>query len=633
MKTSKISSLFIIAVMAMFSACTVSKTPAPLLQGPSTLGLALNITASPDVLSMDGASQSLIVVDARDENGQPKANVQLRAEIHANGQAVDFGSLSARTVVTGANGRATVTYTAPVGSSGPIPTLDIFVTPGGTDTNSGFPSAQFIAIRLVPPGTITGGGPNPSFTVVPASPAAFTDTLFDASASTSSLGASIVSYSWNFGDGGTATGRTATHRFSSSSTFRTTLTVTDSNGAAASTSKDIVVGAGTGSTANFTFSPTTPVVNQTINFNGGLSTAGAGHSIVRYAWDFGNGATQTGVTVSQSYDTAGTYNVTLTTTDEVGQMAQSTKSVTVTAAGGGAGAGAPTAKFTFSPAAPGVGDTVFFNASTSTAGAGHSIASYAWTFGDGAVASGVQPTHAYSASGSYAVQLTVTDNAGQSTTSGSTTVAVGNPPAPTASFTFSPASPGRNDQVVFDASSTTTAQGQTIVDVAWNFGDGTAVIHCPGGAPADCPGPTNRISAHTFATNQTFQVNLVVTDSAGRTGSKSVQVAVALASPTVVASASPSSSKGPVLVFFNSDATTYFPDGSGPASFSWSFGDGGTCSTASFPVGCGGGTAADPGHLYPAAPGATNVIYNITLSVTDTKGRTGVGSTTVTITP
>ena len=123
------------------------------------------------------------------------------------------------------------------------------------------------------------------------------------------------------------------------------------------------------------------------------------------------------------------------------------------------------------------------------------------------------------------MQLTVTDEAGQSTTSAPTAISVGsNSLDPTSNFTFSPSSPGRNDQVVFDASSSTIAQGQTITDVAWNFGDGTAVIHCATAGPVppatatDCPGPTNRISAHTFATNQSFIVNLVVTDSAGRTG-------------------------------------------------------------------------------------------------------------------
>jgi PKD repeat protein len=398
--------------------------------------------------------------------------------------------------------------------------------------------------------------------------------------------------------------------------------VTDSNGNSGTKSQDVVVGAGVAPHAAFTSSPTTPLTGQAVNFNGGISTAGSGHSIVRYDWDLGDGTTASGVTISHTYTVAGSYSVTLTVTDDAGQTSQATNGVTVGSPSGGSGA--PTATFTFSPAAPAVGAPVNFNASTSAAGTGHRIASYAWTFGDGTTGAGVTLTHAYASAGSFSVQLTVTDEIGQSTTSSTQTVTPGGAPAPTANFTFSPASPGRFDQVVFDASSSTTAQGQTIVDVAWNFGDGTAVVHCPGdpacvvGAP-----PTNRVSQHTYTTNQTWTVNLVVTDSAGRSSvpSKAIQVTVALADPTVVATASPSSTKGPVVVFFNSDATTYFPDASGPASYSWSFGDGGTS------------VLANPSHPYPANLGTTNVIYNVTLSITDTKGRTGVGATTVTITP
>src|SRR5438445_542183 len=43
-----------------------------------------------------------------------------------------------------------------------------------------------------------------------------------------------------------------------------------------------------------------------------------------------------------------------------------------------------------------------------------SIASYAWTFGDGATSSGTSAvvTHTYSAAGSYTAKVTVTDNGG-----------------------------------------------------------------------------------------------------------------------------------------------------------------------------------------------------------------------------
>src|SRR5436309_13321163 len=45
-------------------------------------------------------------------------------------------------------------------------------------------------------------------------------------------------------------------------------------------------------------------------------------------------------------------------------------------------------------------------------GSSGTIASYAWTFGDGATATGAMPTHAYASAGQYPVTLTVTDNLG-----------------------------------------------------------------------------------------------------------------------------------------------------------------------------------------------------------------------------
>ena len=66
-----------------------------------------------------------------------------------------------------------------------------------------------------------------------------------------------------------------------------------------------------------------------------------------------------------------------------------------------------------------------------------SIASYAWTFGDGVTASGVTANHTYASGGSYDVTLTVTDNKGASTNV--TKQVTVSPPnvAPTADFTSS----------------------------------------------------------------------------------------------------------------------------------------------------------------------------------------------------
>ena len=81
---------------------------------------------------------------------------------------------------------------------------------------------------------------------------------------------------------------------------------------------------------------------------------------------------------------------------------------------------APVAAFTSTVS----GLTAAFDASASTDDG--SITSYAWTFGDGSSATGTQPSHTYTAAGSYTVSLTVTDNTGSTgTKTASVTVTTG----------------------------------------------------------------------------------------------------------------------------------------------------------------------------------------------------------------
>src|SRR4051812_20700936 len=97
-----------VVALATTAACTVKETEAPALTGPSTLATDLSVQASPDTVQWDGTSQSSVTVDARGPSNQPIRGLTLRVEMLVDSQPSDFGTLSARTIVTGDDGRARV---------------------------------------------------------------------------------------------------------------------------------------------------------------------------------------------------------------------------------------------------------------------------------------------------------------------------------------------------------------------------------------------------------------------------------------------------------------------------------------------------------------------------------------------
>ena len=320
--STRIAAVVVAALTSV--SCTMKNQEAPPLTGPSEFGTSVSVAVTPDVLQLDGASQSVVVVTVRDAGSQPLRNVPLRADITVGGQVVDFGSLSSKSLVTNGDGRATVVYTAPAASGDAEEIVDIEVTPVGSNYQNAIPRTA--SIRLVPTGIrLPPSDLNPAFTFSPDAPIEKQSVLFDASTSRGT----IASYEWDFGDGQTGGGRTTTHAFPGPSTYFVRLTLVDPQGRRTSTTRSVTVGQGTAPTATFAFSPATPQPGDTVHFNASASTAAPGRRLVSYVWDFGNGSTGTGVQASHKYLSARAYTVTLTVTDDIGRTATVSRTVTV----------------------------------------------------------------------------------------------------------------------------------------------------------------------------------------------------------------------------------------------------------------------------------------------------------------
>ncbi len=243
----RLSALALIA--ATGTSCRLGTPEEPALTGPSTTGLSLALSASPDLLQRDGRAVSIVTISSYGPTGQLMPNVGVHLDIRVDGFTGGLGTLSQRDVNTGTSGKATVTYTSPL----PAPlgqadsaTVQLVVTPVGSDHANANSSA--LEIRLTPANQ--DGGPSASFVLGPRSPRIGDTILFDASASAPSTGNSIVMYAWDFGDGNasprvpflTTTTPTMTHEYNKSGAFTVGLTVLDSAGKRATATFTLIVG-------------------------------------------------------------------------------------------------------------------------------------------------------------------------------------------------------------------------------------------------------------------------------------------------------------------------------------------------------------------------------------------------------
>jgi PKD repeat protein len=159
--------------------------------------------------------------------------------------------------------------------------------------------------------------------------------------------------------------------------------------------------------AEFTTTPAFDYPPLEVTFNASASSSPNG-AIVNYDWDFGDGATAGGVTVTHTYTEKGVYAVTLEVRDASGETAARTRNVEALNR-------APVARFKTNVSTTGVRQPIWFNASESTDSDGE-IVDYLWDFGDGTTADGVLVEHEYQSAGGTGwrpeITLTVVDDNG-----------------------------------------------------------------------------------------------------------------------------------------------------------------------------------------------------------------------------
>ena len=304
----------------------------------------------------------------------------------------------------------------------------------------------------------------------------------DGSASYDRDGGPIVAYDWDFGDGSSATGMTATHTYAAAGTHQITLTVTDNDGLTGSMTRQLHWGTQPfPPVANFTV----VVDDLTVNVDGSSSYDVDG-TIVSYAWTFGDGATAIGRTATHTYAANGVYAITLTVTDNAGLTGTASRQVTCVGID-------PPPVAIFSAQVEGM--SVFVDGS----GSYGTISSYAWDFGDGSSAYGITATHTYANLGTKTITLTVTDDQGMIGSASHQVVVDYSPPPPP---TF-----------VCQVSGLTVAVegiGFDIVSYFWNWGDGS--------------NGTGMTANHTYTTYGDKIITMTTTDTNGLTHSVSKTV-------------------------------------------------------------------------------------------------------------
>ncbi|OPX65820.1 MAG: PKD domain protein [Methanomassiliicoccales archaeon PtaB.Bin215] len=421
-------------------------------------------------------------------------------------------------------------------------------------------------------------GPTCDFDISPNSPAPGENVQFQ-DLSTDADG-ELVSWHWDFGDGGTSNERSPEHVFIEEGDYLVSLTVRDSDGAVGSEEQLLAVG-NDPPVAAFSWSPASVTTLVDVQFIS-QSTDPDG-SLVSWHRDFGDGSSGSGSAVKHRYSALGSYTVTLVVTDEDGAATSLAKTLTVINS-------RPVAAFIVPNEVESLLDVQFEDRSYDLDG---NIVSWSWNFGDGGTSNERSPSHVYLRPGEYAVDLTVADDRGW-TSRASSLITVTNR-LPTVNVTVPQGEHWSLDLLEFNA--TGQDRDGTVVNYTWNMGDGIV--------------REGANITHAYLAPGNYTVTVTCRDDSGGEVTNSSNIAI----QNLVPRAAIDKEQGdhPLELVFTAQADD---DDGDIASINWSFGDGAY------------GEGALVRHRYAQAGS-----YQVTLTVADDAGGVTEADDLVTVVP
>ena len=278
-----------------------------------------------------------------------------------------------------------------------------------------------------------------------------------------------VSWAWDFPGGSPAssTEQNPTVQYFTPGVYDVTLVVTSAGGSTSSFSQPNFI------TVNGAPIPGFSAIQNAANVSFLNTTTGASS----YLWNFGDGSNSAETEPTHTYASDGTYNITLSATNNCG-TAIFEQTITV--------ASPPTAGFNLNNEAGCAPLTVqFINTSSSNTTA------LQWDFPGGNPASSTDenPMVTWNTPGIYTVTLTASNAAGSSTSTATITVQA----APTAGFSYT----------VSQTTVNFTSSTQNATSFAWNFGDNNS--------------STSENPTHTYGAPGSYNVSLSATNNCGTT--------------------------------------------------------------------------------------------------------------------